>query len=262
MSTPLRRQRLQPSRWGRLTPDTLRALSSLEEAAFKKGGWRLSLVKSPPGQDVPPESLLSAGREVLIRLTHPDKDVHPQRALDALWGFAVPAGFTPRARYPLLSDPHASVFHYLGPWGPLYERVIAEGKGHLAWPSVCAAARVDVGAWEGANEEAVFVQAQLHRIGHNPGPVDGVIGERTLKVMRSLGLGRPSLAKVVEHLKTALPPKAPPAVQRQAKGHITIPGRALQVQTYGGVVATRQTEGVSLKVTGPGRVVVDIGDST
>lgn len=246
-----RRIQLQSFRGLLFTPDTVEAIKRLEEAAWAKGKWKIQL--HPPGT-ASGASLVPAGREVHLTLVH-DKEPTPQRALEALWGFAIPQGFTPWSRYPILAH-DSLIFHYLGPWQALLDRLMSEGRGHLAWPSVCAAARVDVGAWTGENEEAVFIQAQLHRVGLNPGPVDGVIGTRTTKAMERLGLVRPSMVKAIEHLRNAQVAVSPQA--KSGKGFITIPGKRLAIGAFGGVSVVTTPTGASLDIRGPGRVIVDI----
>ena len=176
-----------------------------------------------------------------------------------MWSLAVPLGFTPWSRYPVISE-HQHVFHYLGPWAVLYERICAEGRGHLAWDSVRTAALADVGALEGARAIEKFIQAQAHRLGHNPGPVDGIIGPRTIKALESLGLKGLPFSEMAETMikKTS---KKPTPLKRGA-GHITIPGRALSVTSFGSVKTLQTNNGVSLDVGGAGgRVVVDIGEA-
>lgn len=248
------RQRLMVHKGLSLTGDTVNALKALEEGAHKLAGWRVQYHKPEPAEDRA-LSLLPAGREVWLSLVHPEASPTPQRALEALWGFAVPLGFTPLSRYPLMGH-GSNVFHFLGPWTPLYDRLLAEGRGHLAWPSVCCAAQVDIGVWQGDKEQARFIQAQLHRVGLNVGPVDGVVGARTTAAIETLGLQRPSLAAVAVSLQQAEPPAHPSSVR--GKGHVVIPGKDLSIVAYGGVTAVRTTHGASLDIRGPGRLIVDI----
>jgi hypothetical protein len=123
-------------------------------------------------------------------------------ALASLWSVVVPLRFTPWDRNPVPSSTD-HVFHFLGPWQTLYERLIASGRGEHAWVSTCIAAQCDVGAWKGDRELQRFVQAQLHRIGQNPGPLDGQIGARTVAAIHALGLkSLRDLALLAEELKS------------------------------------------------------------
>lgn len=246
------RQRLIRFKGQSLTQDTADALKALEERAHEVGGWRIQF-GVPAVEGDPCRSLVPAGREVRMSLRHPGAT--PQRAVEALWGFAVPLGFAPLDRYPNLRST-SDVFHHFGPWQPLYDRLLAEGRGHLAWPSVCAAAQTDVGAWAGDKEVPRFVQGQLHRIGANVGQVDGVIGDRCTQAIQGLGLHRPSIAKVGENLRGMAPPRHPD--EAASKGHVVIPGRDLAIAAFGDVAATRTTHGAALDVRGPGRIVIDI----
>jgi hypothetical protein len=252
------RKRLIQYKGMSLTEDTVEALKDLEERAWAKGGWRISYENPTLSRgNLRDLSLIPAGREVWMTLRHDRVETPRERALQALWGFAVPGGFTPLNRYPHEAAGDR-VFHYFGPWQMVYDRLLAEGRGHLAWTSLCAAAQVDVGNWEGGKGEGRFIQAQLHRIGQNPGPVDGEIGPRTSRIIETLGIPRPTTAVVAKALVTAEAPKPGPGAV--GKGQITIPGRGLGFHVFGAMALTHTPHGATLQINGPGRLVVDIGD--
>jgi len=240
-----------------VTPDTQDALVRLGKRADEAGKWALTLLGPSPGAGKGNMlSLASAGREVHFRLSRSDRD--EQTALNAAWACAIPLGFTPHDRWPRVS-PTSHIYYYLGPWQTLNDRLLAEGRGHLAWPSVCAAAQADVGVWSGDKTLERFVQAQLHRVGKNIGPVDGVIGPRTTTGVESLGLKRPTLPQVAEHLRVAslTPPKS--QAQKPLRGHLSVPGYNVRVQAFGGVQAQQHGDsGAFLTATGPGRLVVEV----
>lgn len=237
-----------------VTPDTAVALRSLEAQASEKGKWRVKYLKTDTTRPNP-LSLAPAGRE--IRFVFERSGADAQTALNAAWGVAVPLGFTPWLRYPLVTE-GCDVFHFFGLWGDVYDRLIAEGRGHLAWPSLCCAAQVDLGVWPGDKEEPRFVQAQLHRMGRNPGPLDGVVGPRTAACIESLGLPRGSFAQVAEFLRTAEPPEKKLDTKSADRGHLLVPGREVGVEAFGGVKAWRTPHGAAFEVGGPGRIVVDV----
>ena len=245
------RQRLRTYKGLLVTADVADALRLLEGKASQQGRWKVKYLK--PAVKPDRMSLLPAGRE--IHLQFEKAGATAQEALNATWGCAVPLGFTPKLRYPLV-EPGYLVFYFYGPWQGLHNKLLAEGRGHLAWPSICCAAQVDTGEWKGDKEEARFVQAQLHRLGRNPGPLDGVVGQRTAAAIESLNLPRGSLAVVAEHLRTA----EPPAQKNQGggRGHLLIPDHELVVQGYGGVKAWATQNGAGFEVNGPGRIVVDV----
>jgi hypothetical protein len=254
----MRRSNLQNYRGFTLTEDTAKALHALEERANQLGKWKLDILGPKPGTDRGSVvSLAPAGREIHIKLRRSDRS--EQESLNAAWACAVPLGFTPHDRWP---RPSATdhIFYFLGPWSAINDRLLAEGRGHLAWPSVCIAAQCDVGVWDGDKGTERFIQSQLHRIGKNVGPIDGVIGPRTQAAIASLGLDRPSLAQVEVHLKAALPPQRPTYQPKQAaRGHISIPGHKVRVQAFGGVRATQNGEsGAALMADGNGRLVVEV----
>lgn len=233
-----------------VAPDVAEMLRQMENKA-NEGKWRVKYL--PPPVVDGPLSLVPAGREVQFLFEKPGAT--PQEALNAAWGCAVPLGFTPKLRYPLVEEEGCRVFHFFGPWAGLYGCLLAEGRGHLAWPSVCCAAQCDVGEWKGDKEEVRFVQTQLHRLGRNCGPIDGVVGPRTAAAIESLALPRVGLAQVAEHLRVAEPTLVP---SQASKGHLLIQGRELVVAGYGGVKAWSMQHGAGIEVTGPGRLVVDV----
>jgi hypothetical protein len=241
-----------------VTSDTAGKLRELEAKA-KEYGW--SVIYLPFEEERPAiseeSSLGRAGREIRFDLTH-DTTKKPKQKLAAMWSLAVPLGFTPWSRYPVLGE-HQHIFHYLGPWGVLYDRICAEGRGHLAWDSVRTASLVDVGALEGPKTLEKFIQAQLHRLGHNPGPLDGMVGPRTIKSLEALGLKGLPFAEMAEEMMKKSAKKPPPS--KRGTGHITIPGRSLSVTSFGSVKTLQTNNGVALDVGGAGgRVVVDIGE--
>ena len=256
------RQRLTKFKGLDLTHDTADALKALEERAWELGKWRVKFhAQDTAGFDTMPSeirntSMLIAGREVHMVLEHESANPTPQRSLEALWGFSVPLGFTPYLRYPVEDEEGSGVFHFFGPWETLKDRLLAEGRGHLAWPSVCAAAQTDVGTWKGDQEIPRFIQGQLHRLGRNVGPIDGSIGSRTRAAIETLGIQKPSIARVAEYVKQTNPPPHPD--QTHGKGHLVLPGKTLNIVSYGKVSAVRTTHGATFDVHGSGRLVVDI----
>ena len=238
-----------------LTEDTVKAVTSLEER-LSDSGWKMLLLGPSPGsEEDDPMSLVPAGREIHLSL---EREGMPsdQEILNALWGHAIPLGFTPYSRYPI-PDSSDTVFHYYGPWRTLMDRLFAEGRGHLAWPSLCAAAQVDVGRWKGDKATERFTQAQLHRTGHNCGPVDGEIGPRTARAIESLGLVRVSLADVHRHLMQVQDSTPTPTERRT--GSLQLPGQKFNIGVIGGIKVTRTSTGAALTIDGPGRLVIDIG---
>lgn len=245
------RQRLRTYKGLIVTADTATALKIVEERANAIGRWTVKYLPQPPQVD--PLSLAPAGREV--HLLFEKAGATAQDALNAAWGCLVPQGFTPKLRYPLVES-GSTVFHFFGPWQGLYGLLLAEGRGHLAWPSVCCAAQCDVGEWKGDKEEVRFIQAQLHRLGRNCGPIDGVVGPRTAAALESLALPRGTLVQAAEFLRTA--PDPAKVAGQASRGHLHVPGYNLVVEGYGGVKAWPVQSGAGLEVTGPGRLVVDV----
>lgn len=251
----MRREKLRNYKGVVLTPDTAAAVEKLISAAERKE-WAVSVLGPQGTSDWAPNSLSHAGREVHLRIKHPKADA--KSCLDALWGFAVPLGFTPWLRYPEPGNKD-TVFHFLGPWQPLFDSLLAEGRGHVAWGALCAAAQCDVGTWKGDKTEGRFLQAQLHRLGFSCGVVDGVVGERTMKAATAAGLGPLSSQQMIAKLKEMEPAKMAPT-GRQG-GHLALMNRDLVIHTTGGVKAIQTPTGAIIIVDGPGQLIADVGDT-
>jgi len=238
-----------------LTDDTAKAVESLDRKVTESG-WKLLILGPVPGsEDHNLKSLVPAGREIHLSLER-NGDLDTQNILNALWGYAIPLGFTPQRRYPVPGEGDL-VFHFYGPWRPLMDRLFAEGRGHLVWPSLCCASLVDVQRWQGDKTVERFIQAQLHRTGHNCGPVDGVIGPRTARAIEALGLPRADLKAVQGHLQ-GLQDNPPTLIERRT-GSVQLPGQKFTLGATGGLKVTRTKTGAALVIDGPGRLVIDVG---
>jgi len=249
------RERLINFRGLLLTPDTAAATEKL--LSLLDGNKWAATLRGPSAATLwDARSLILSGREVWIKVSHPEADA--QSCLDALWGHAVPLGFTPWQRYPLTASPGELVFDYFGPWQLLFDSLLSEGRGHQAWPSLCAAAQCDVGTWKGDKFEGRFIQAQLHRIGFPCGPIDGVIGARTMQAVTAAGLAAFSSQQLLERLCKMQPPQSSPQARRL--GHLALPGQKLVLTTSGGVRATQTVMGALLTIDGPGQLIVGVGD--
>lgn len=250
-----------------VTPDTAEALRRLEVAAAKIPGVRIQYkgvkaqdtlwAESERGPTSYPHrlSMGPSGREVYLKVASERSEYDN---LAVLWGLAVPLGFTPWNRH-LVPGHGDEVFHFFGPWQMAYDSLCAEGRGEEAWPTVCCAAQVDVGKWQGGRETERFIQAQLHRIGIGIGPIDGIIGERTVQALQEL-----LVAGTLEERAAALSKfKRPRTPDREPHvAHLICHSEDVTVLSYGGVASTRTGQGYALSVTGPGRVIIDVGGGT
>ena len=201
-----------------LTEDTIQALLALALRA-SGNGWELKV--EGPYHAIPE----LAGREVFLRLDHRIEFVDPQTALDALWSMAVKLRFTPWLRYPVADAVGDSIFHYMGPWQMLHDRLMAEGRGHLVWPSLCVATQCDAGVWTGDNVLVRSLQAQLHRIGYNAGPVDGLLNSRTNAAIEAAGLKNMAVRAALDCL-LPMPSAIPETSERgkRVQGNLLIGG--------------------------------------
>lgn len=270
----MQRTTLTALRKSLVTADVAEAVRQLELRAAAIGDARLVFqgptpdrfswqgVRSDPGPTgCPPHaSMRPTGREVHLRVqltslagTNPAE--RRQREVEALWGLAVPCGFTPWSRYPI-AGPGDDLFHFLGPWQVLYDALLGEGMGEAAWPSLCVAAQGDVGKWEGDRMVERFVQSQLHRLGFPCGPVDGVITDRVHGALRAVGMKGVSLAQAGSLLAAMEQPAV--AQEQRRHGFISVTGGATAVSS-GKVAVMRTPQGFAFTVDGPGRVILDVG---
>lgn len=259
-----------------VTPDTAEALRSLERAGHDLGGVRIHFSGPPPGlfswegvqkhagpTGLPaPLSFRPTGREVYLHLEVLDKtrtDANPMGTLSILWSLAVPLGFMPWSRYPV-PGVHDTVFHFLGPWASIGDFLSGEGRGDEAWPSMCAAAQSEVGKWSGPKPTEIEVQMHLHRLGIHCGPVDGMVGERTLAALKALGLGGVPLAEVLIQLRS-FKPHAPRRKERERQvAHFSTDGPLPEAFTSGQVHTVKTRTGYAVAADGPGRLILLFGE--
>lgn len=258
-------KRIKVTNYGPLlaTPDTAQALDKLTER-LKTLNYKLKLSELTPhyfdeAVKTPMSKLLylgDAGRAVsLTAIPNEVQTMRPQQDLAVLWHAAVPLGFTPWQRHPFCS-PLSHIFHFLGPWQFVHDRLIAEGRGDHAWLSAALAAQVDVGVYTGDRIVERFVQAQLHRIGYNPGILDGIVGGRTASAIKASGLTGLTLQEVSERLSRA-PTGVPRVSEGEGRAHLLLRNVGAHIETFGHVQHVTTPQGAELLVKGSGRLVVD-----
>jgi len=257
---------------GVYTPDTVNALRKLEQRAAKVKGtltidgrpqstmsWN-DVRKDAGPTGLPPEwSAVPTGREVYLNFRfHGEGDAggRRERELATLWGLVVPLGFVPYTRYPL-PGPQDQVFHFLGEWHTLMDQLLGAGRGEAGWPAFCCAAQIDVDTWEGPRKTERLVQAHLHRIGYNVGPLDGVIGNKTQGALRAANLHSTAMSDVAAQIEQ-MAPHVPQTLERDVQGRLVMPDVDWSIHHYGQVRATRTVQGADFHVSGPGRVVIDV----
>ena len=243
---------------------SLNATLSVESAPSGVQSW--DDVRNAPGPTgLPPEwSAVLTGREIYLRLSlkedHGPEGSKRERELAMLWAVAVPLGLVPFTRYPL-PGPHDQVFHFFGKWGVMLDQLLGAGRGEAGWPAFCCAAQLEVGRWEGARATERLVQAHLHRIGLNVGAIDGVVGPKTQGGMRAANLHSLSLSEVAERI-VEMPSQVPKLLERDVQGRLEMPDVDFSIHPFGQVRATRTVRGADLQISGPGRVVIDVRDSS
>ena len=231
----------------RTTADLKEALDKLENRLGKLGDVRLKISTSSA------TSLGSLGRELLMELV--SSKYTKEECVFLLWGNAIPCGFTPLDRFPNLPTETSAVFQYYGKWQVLLDNHLKEGQGEYAFDSLLVATACEIGAWKGDRGIERYIQAQLHRLGHSVGQLDGIIKDREQEAFRSMGLQGISLediAKRLYHTKKSITPR------KEGKGYVVLPNIPHQVYSYGEVNTNRTANGVSISARGTGRIVIDL----
>lgn len=228
---------LADTREGWLTPDAAAALLQLHHAMSERGGdlritsaFRTIAVQQearakfvawvnagspPPGSErfnaktmkpvfvAPPgNSFHNAGRSIDIdvaSLRFPDVDKDKQ--LDVFWELAKAIGWRPALRQPDEGAPESWHFDFMGPWLPVYERLLklkVVSAGNKAYSMTAHAACTDIGEYGSLARPAErAVQAQLHRAGFNPGTIDGFLGDKTLAAIDEAAQQAPGLTRAL-----------------------------------------------------------------
>jgi len=260
---------LQPYRKTLVTKDTYDAMRRVEQSAkaYREGihveydgvpealcSWDGAKQDAGPLGLPAHLSMRPTGREVYLSLSGLND---PMQSLAVLWGIVVPLGFIPWDRYPVPSGT-SHVFHYLGPWSTVGDFLQGEGRGDLAWPSMCCAAQIEVGTWAGNHATERLIQTHLHRLGIHCGPVDGNMGPVTLTAMTALGLTGLENVKAAEALVNMTTP--PVKQQERQQGHLVLGGVPMRAFTSGGVHTVETRNGYALSVDGPGRLILMVGE--
>ncbi len=122
---------------------------------------------------------------------------------------------------------------------------------------MCVASQLEVGVWEGTRPVERSVQCHLHRVGIPCGPVDGIIGDRVLRAIKSLGMSGLSLEGVLDRLKKWESPRDSKEVKDV--GHLSIKDVNLRVFNSGSTSAKKTKSGILLSSWGPGtfNVIID-----
>ncbi len=231
------------------------------EFKFAFGGspsvsWK-QVGEDPGPTGMPPySSMRNTGREVYARIESPSLD--SEVSTHILWSIMVPMGFTPWDRYPVPTST-SHIFHFFGGWWDIGDSLQGEGRGEHSWPSMCVASQLEVGAWEGNRTTERSIQAHLHRLGIRCGPIDGIVGDRTLDAIKSLGLSNLESAEVVEKLSTMVISPSPQEKNEKKFGQIFMEGANMRVFNSGSVASKRTNSGFLLTSWGPGvfNVVLD-----
>lgn len=213
-------KRIDVSKFGEgayVAPDMLVALEELAESVRKEGGsfyitdlfrsWdtqkkaRLEFLSgtrkdfiAPPGG-----SFHNAGRAVDFDVKNLNFQGVPRKLwLEKLWQLAIPLGFSPIIKIPDINASESWHLDYPGKdWQKAYNSI--------SYSEVAKCAILDCGKYKERNKETLknmFIQSQLIRLGfYEIGSVDGILGEKTKKVLTSLGIDSYSTDEAIKFLK-------------------------------------------------------------
>ena len=176
--------------------------------------------------------------------------------LKRVWSYVIPMGVTPWCRYPVHSV-ESDIYHVYGPWQTMMDTLMGMGRGDAVWSSFKTATAIECGLYEGENAVGCEIQMLLHRLGYNPGPVDGLIGPTTTRAMAEAGVKeRAELALCRLRRMKPAQKNTPPAKKR--KGYFSGDCSLKAVQTFGGVRGTRTESGLVIETDSPGRLILDL----
>jgi len=145
----------------------------------EKARWEYVTGKKPfvakPG-----ESFHGSGRAIDLDIQNLNFPLPKQDWLKKLWELALPIGFRPVIDKPEMNKSEAWHLDFPGPWGNV---ILKSGYSEAA---KCAV--LDVGQWNPQEPidkvQRMFIQAQLVRLGHEIGSVDGLIGKKTMAALQ------------------------------------------------------------------------------
>lgn len=197
-------------------PDALDALRKLHKAVIQEGGnlFITDLFRSWNVQSLARQEFLDGKKKAFV--APPGNSFHGAgRAIDfdvfnlnfssvlrhdwlgKFWSIAIPLGWFPIISRPDMHLSECWHFEYPGEdWLPAYKR--------LPNKLVAKCAILDCGQWSPDTPESVlramFIQAQLVRLGRYEIVPDGIVGRLTRTALADLGLGSLSLEQAAERL--------------------------------------------------------------
>jgi len=125
-------------------------------------------------------SFHNAARSVDIDIGSLNFPVSPDKQLDTLWDAITPLGWRPVIRRPVEGARESWHFDFFGEWDSVFDL--------LGYKQTAMCACLDIGASSYDRWAWRFIQAQLHRAGHDVGDVDGYPGPRTFSGLNAAGI--------------------------------------------------------------------------
>lgn len=254
-----------------VTPDTFDAIRLLRKEFLTRYPDLEFSLTLPTWEPAITTQMKSSGREVGIQVrepaSNPLQELTSFPMIPLMWSLAIPLGFIPFNRYPTPGK-GSTLFHYLGPWKRLFHNLVQSGYGNMAWVSVSRACALDAGNWDLEKNEPwnkdvrlrgleIFVQAQLHRLGYDVGPLNGIIDQVALNSIKALNLGNTPLQQTAINLANLRTPEEELPTNEPLEGVLHMDG-IRNVQTWGYVSHTLTPQGAYFTAKGPGKILVDV----
>lgn len=230
-----------------VNPSCVDQLNALDRKGKELGWKQFSVVASTNQEKFNPLSPKASGREFIFTT---------DSGVESLWSAAIPLGFIPWNRYPI-EEEGSYKFHYYGNWKMLIDFLHSEGRGEWAWGSFCCAALLETGKWEGSKPIERGIQANLHRLGKHCGPIDGIIGQRTLGAMKTLGISEMEPEKALEKLESFFY-EEPEIGKEPTGGFIYLGGRKSEVFSSGDVHVISSNNGYTISIEGKGKILIEL----
>lgn len=226
--------------------DCISILEKVDKQGKELGLKPITFKGAPLDYKFSPYSALHTGREISI---------YSDNNIADIWSLVIPLGLIPWNRYPV-NDSNTHKFHYYGKWTSVINTLHEEGLGEYAWSSFCCVSLIEIGKWEGDNTLIRTVQTHLHRLGVHCGPVDGVLNERTVLGLKSLGLLNKQLPETIEALSnlTYIQDNKP----KETSTGLLFINNECEVITTGQVQAVKTNQGYRFHIGGQGKIIAHI----
>lgn len=226
-----------------INKECLSTLQQIDKQCKERDLSPITFKGTTPDYTFSMDTAVHTGREIHIISDNP---------ISAIWGTVIPLGLIPWNRYPVQNqDSHR--FIYYGKWKGLIDSLHSQGLGEFAWSSFMCASSLEVDRWEGKETLIRKIQSELHRLGLHCGPIDGMLNQPTLQMVRKLGLLDLNLEDILNNLLIRQVQQST-ELSTSAYFHVDYP---VQVFTSDSIQSVKINSGYKFFVNGTGNVILE-----